>query len=142
MERNGDHALISNRSIPDNIVIPVLAYRDVREAVDWLSNAFGFRERLQIFDHRSQMITPEGGAVVATDSDAAPPAAHSVMVRVPNVDAHYERAKAAGATIVREPETHPYGERQYTARDLGGHAWTFTESVEDVDPGDWGGVMK
>jgi len=45
---------------------------------------------------------------------------------------------AAGATILRAPETYPYGERQYVAGDPDGHAWTFTESVEDVDPAAWG----
>ena len=61
------------------------------------------------------------------------------MVRVENVDAHYERSRHQGATILRIPETYPYGERQYTAEDLVGRRWTFSESITDVDPVSWGG---
>jgi 8-oxo-dGTP pyrophosphatase MutT (NUDIX family) len=63
------------------------------------------------------------------------------MVSVPDVDQHYARAVAAGARIVRPPETHPFGERQYTAADLGGHQWTFSQSVADIDPAAWGGQL-
>jgi len=55
-----------NRSIPSATVIPVLIYPDVREAVDWLSAAFGFAERLQIGDnHRSQLSFGDGAVIVA-----------------------------------------------------------------------------
>jgi uncharacterized glyoxalase superfamily protein PhnB len=40
---------------------------------------------------------------------------------------------------VREPADHPYGERQYNVEDLAGHVWTFTQSIADADPRDWGG---
>jgi uncharacterized glyoxalase superfamily protein PhnB len=63
------------------------------------------------------------------------------MVRVTDIDAHCARARSAGARIVQEPATYPYGERQYTAVDPGGHAWTFSESVADVDPASWGGTL-
>lgn len=63
------------------------------------------------------------------------------MVRVTDVDAHCAHARASGAQILDEPTTYPYGERQYSAADLGGHVWTFSESVEDVDPSTWGGVL-
>jgi uncharacterized glyoxalase superfamily protein PhnB len=58
---------------------------------------------------------------------------------VDDVDAHRERARESGARILRAPETQMYGERQYTAEDPGGHRWTFSQSVADVDPADWGG---
>ena len=47
----------------------------------------------------------------------------------------------AGARVLTEPTTHPFGERQYTAEDIGGHRWTFSQSVADVDPEAWGGVV-
>lgn len=132
----------SNRSMPDAAVIPVLTYRDVRAAVAWLERAFGFRERLSIGEHRSQLTWADAAVVVASAGPDAPgPAAHSVMVRVNDIDAHCARARASGARIVNEPTTYPYGERQYSAVDPGGHAWTFSESVEDVDPATWGGVL-
>lgn len=63
----------------------------------------------------------------------------SVMVRVDEASAHHERARTRGANIIAEPKDFPYGERQYTAEDLGGHHWTFSQSIADVAPEDWGG---
>ena len=133
-----------NRSIPASTVIPELGYADVAEAAAWLCRAFGFTERLRIGNHRVQL-NVGSGALVVTDRSADPGSdpgpAHSVMVRVADVDAHFERARAAGARVFGLPASYPYGERQYSAQDLGGHAWTFTQSVADVDPATWGGVL-
>jgi uncharacterized glyoxalase superfamily protein PhnB len=62
------------------------------------------------------------------------------MVRVENVGAHCERAREYGARIVMEPTDFEYGERQYAAEDLAGHQWTFSETLADVAPEDWGGT--
>jgi uncharacterized glyoxalase superfamily protein PhnB len=132
--------VIANRSVPSASVIPVLAYADVREAVDWLRDAFGFRKRLLIGDHRAHLVFAEG-AVVVTRSDSPPGDTHSVLVRVEDADAHHARAAEQGARILNPPTDYPYGERQYTAEDLGGHAWTFSESIADVDPASWGGTL-
>jgi len=128
-----------NRSIPPAAVIPTLAVRDVVAATNWLCAAFGFRVRLRIGTHRAQLAAGDG-AVILTELPAgqAVGADHGVMVRVADVDAHHARAVAAGATIATPPRTHPYGERQYVAHDPDGHAWTFTESVDDADPAGWG----
>ncbi len=53
---------------------------------------------------------------------------------------HCERARTGGARIVSQPADFPYGERQYTAADLGGHLWTFSQSIVDVAPEEWGGT--
>jgi uncharacterized glyoxalase superfamily protein PhnB len=66
---------------------------------------------------------------------------HAVMVRVEDVDKHFERTQRFGARIIRSPADYPYGERQYTVEDLGGHVWTFSESITDVDPEEWGGRL-
>jgi uncharacterized glyoxalase superfamily protein PhnB len=136
-----------NRSIPSSGVVPVLIYPDVRAAVAWLTAAFGFSERLQIGeDHRSQL-NAGAGAVIAGDvrGDRRPPrpgeATHSVLVRVEDAAAHCERARSHGAKILAEPTDFPYGERQYTAEDLAGHQWTFSETLRDVDPAEWGGLL-
>ena len=128
-----------NRSIPPAAVIPTLAVRDVTASADWLCAAFGFRVRLRIGNHRAQLAAGEG-AVIVTELPAGHSVGtdHRVMVRVDDIDAHHARATAAGAQEVHAPETYPYGERQYTVRDPDGHTWTFTESVEDVDPESWG----
>jgi uncharacterized glyoxalase superfamily protein PhnB len=135
-----------NRSIPFATVIPVLVYPDVREAVDWLVATFGFEEKVWIPDnHRCQMRVGDG-AVIAADaaSDRRPPRAgevtHAVVVRVPDVRAHCERARAGGAEILLEPTDWEYGERQYEAADPAGHRWTFSETLRDAAPEEWGGV--
>jgi uncharacterized glyoxalase superfamily protein PhnB len=66
---------------------------------------------------------------------------HSVIVRVEDVHAHCERARAHGARILMEPVDFEYGERQYTAEDPAGHQWTFSETLADVAPEEWGGVL-
>ena len=138
-----------NRSIPTATVVPVLIYPDVREAVTWLGAAFGFTERVRIGeDHRSQLNVGDGAVIIGdvrgdVRGDRVPPRAgevtHSVMVRVPNVDAHCEHAATHGARIVMTPTTFEYGERQYTAEDHAGHQWTFSETIDNVAPEDWGG---
>ncbi len=126
--------------MPSSTVIPVLAYDDVAAAVEWLCEAFGFTERWRAGDHRAQLAVG-GGAVAVTEgrSPQSDDATHSVMVRVEDADGHYERAKERGARILQPPTDHPYGERQYTAEDLAGHRWTFSQSIADVAPEDWGG---
>jgi uncharacterized glyoxalase superfamily protein PhnB len=47
----------------------------------------------------------------------------------------------SGAKIIQEPSDFPYGERQYTVEDPGGHHWTFSQSIADVDPASWGGTL-
>jgi uncharacterized glyoxalase superfamily protein PhnB len=128
-----------NRSMPDSTVIPELPYADVPAAAAWLAAAFGFRERLRIGAHRVQLVFRQG-AVIAVRSEGAP-APQSILVRVDDVDRSCEAARRAGATIVAEPADYPYGERQYTAVDIGGHRWTFSQSIADVDPADWGGEL-
>lgn len=135
-----------NRSIPQATVIPVLIYPDVRAAVDWLSRVFGFEERLRIGeDHRSQLRVGDGAVIVGdVRGERRPPrpgeVMHSLMVRVDDVHAHCHHARAQGARIVMEPTDFPYGERQYTAEDLAGHQWTFSETLADVAPEEWGGT--
>jgi uncharacterized glyoxalase superfamily protein PhnB len=141
-------ALKPNRSIPSSSVIPVLVYPDVRAAVEWLEAAFGFAERVQIGDdHRSQLRVGDGAVIVGdVRGDRRPPRrgeeTHAVMVRVEDARAHCDRARAHGARILMEPTDFEYGERQYTAEDPAGHRWTFSETLRDVAPEEWGGVTR
>ena len=120
-------------------VIPELPYDDVNKAADWLCQAFGFTVRLRIGNHRCQLNIGDGNMVVI-ERQAGRNDIGQIMIRVENVDAHCERAKAHGAKITREPTDYPYGERQYNVEDIGGHRWTFSQSIADVDPRDWGGT--
>jgi uncharacterized glyoxalase superfamily protein PhnB len=140
--------MIQNRSKPPGTIIPVLLYPDIRKAVDWLCTAFGFQERLRIGNHRSQLCYGGGSIVVAAlesefdrKSELPVTAAHSLLVSVENADSHFEHSSKAGAEIIRPPADCPYGERQYRVVDIGGHQWTFSQTIADVDPTDWGGEM-
>lgn len=139
--------MLANRSIPRCTVIPELAYPDIGEAIDWLCAAFGFTLRVRIANHRAQLNVGDGAVVLtegAPDKNEIPPArgglGHSVLVRVPDVDAHHDHARQHGARILRPPADHPYGERQYTAQDFAGRSWTFSQSIADVAPEEWGGT--
>jgi uncharacterized glyoxalase superfamily protein PhnB len=133
--------VLENRSSPRPSVIPVLAYAGVREAAEWLCRAFGFRERLRIGEHRVQLVYGDGALIVTELGDIETrPAAHSVHVRVEDAERHHEMAARSGAHILSPPTDYPYGERQYSAEDPGGHRWTFSQSIADVDPASWGGT--
>jgi uncharacterized glyoxalase superfamily protein PhnB len=137
----------TNRSAPPATVTPVLIYPDVRAAVAWLESAFGFEERVRIGDaHRSQLRVGSDGAVVVADvrgGQVAPSAGvvtQLLKVRVPDVDAAFERARDFGARVLEEPQTFEYGERSCVLEDLAGHRWELTQSVRDVEPEEWGGT--
>src|SRR6266851_2251079 len=121
--------MLANRSMPQCTVIPELAYPDVEEAIKWLCDAFGFTLRIGIGDHRAQLNVGDGAVVLTErrrgegdDSAGAVGSrapyqeelAHSVMVRVDDVDRHHERTRQCGARITRPLADYPYGERQGT----------------------------
>jgi uncharacterized glyoxalase superfamily protein PhnB len=132
----------------------MVSYEDVAAAIDWLSRAFGFRERGESFADAGGRVTHAelelDGAVVMLGwpgPEYRSPARHAqeceqarrwldvpwivdgVLVYVDAVDAHCEHARAAGATIIREPEDQPFG-RLYSAADLEGHRWMFMQPVQ------------
>lgn len=151
--------MANNRSKPAGTIIPTLIYDDVPKAIDWLCDVFGFTERLRAGTSHAQLAYGAGGGVMLGQSRigqgfAAPDSAvfrqphpnevsQVILVAVEDVERHHEHARQRGARILQPPETHMYGERQYTAEDLAGHRWTFSQTVEDVDPVGWGAqVLK
>lgn len=136
-----------NRSAPGARVVPVLVYEDVSAAIEFLCDAFGFSERLRAggpggiahaqltFGDGAIMLGRQGAEFRAPRPDEV---SQYVVVHVEDVDGHCERARRRGATIVKEPANMPFGERQYTVRDPGGHRWTFSQSIADVAPEAWG----
>jgi uncharacterized glyoxalase superfamily protein PhnB len=121
----------------------VLYYPDPGAAADWLCKTFGFTVRLRIANHRIQMKAGDGCFIVGEARGAAVEGSygtHVTMVRVADAHTHCERARQAGARILVAPVDHPYGERQYNCEDFAGHRWTFTQSIADVAPEDWGGT--
>jgi uncharacterized glyoxalase superfamily protein PhnB len=130
-------------------ITPYLLYEDVSGALDWLAKAFGFRERLRFEDEQGTVTHAEmslGDGVVMMGHpgpDYRSPkrlgqSTQQVHVYVDDVDAHFERARAAGATIVAEPGDQPYGDRRYDAEDPEGVRWSFAQHVRDVTPEEWG----
>jgi len=140
--------MVVNRSAPSATVVPILVYEDVSAAIQWLCSAFGFAERLRagapggVVSH-AQLAVGDGAIMLGRQgAEFRPPRAGEVnqyvTVHVDDVDRHYERSKAAGALILKAPVDMPFGERQYTAQDPGGHRWTFSQSIVDVALEDWG----
>lgn len=134
-----------NRSVPPETVVPILIYPDVRAAVTWLGDAFGFRERVRIGEsHRAQLSTGTDGAVIVAESrgeQRAPETGrvtHLIRVRVNDVNDHHSRARDFGARVIEGPTDRVYGERDYTVEDLVGHHWNFSETIRDVAPEDFG----
>jgi uncharacterized glyoxalase superfamily protein PhnB len=133
-------------------IVPFLGYEDAAAAIEWLGDAFGFREKrdqrheesgtithaeLELDGASIYISTPEGYAsprTLRTESEAArrsydnPWVIDGLFVQVDDVDAHCERARAAGATILREPEEPGIGFRIYSAEDPEGHRWMFGEA--------------
>ena len=126
-------------------MVPWLIYKDVDQAIRWLSGAFGFTERLRTPPepdgtiHHAQLAVGKG-AVVLTGQGVA--SRQSLYVQVDDVDGHFARARQFGARILRPPNSCAFGERQYTAEDLAGHEWTFSQSIADVKPEDWGAIVS
>jgi uncharacterized glyoxalase superfamily protein PhnB len=131
-------------------------YDDPASAIDWLCKAFGFEVRLKVEGepgeiHHSELVFG-GGLVMVGDAKKGAEAAYrrsprsvggantqALMVFVDDVDAHCQRARAAGATIVAEPKNIDYGEeywedRAYECVDPEGHRWWFYQRLRDPKP--------
>lgn len=142
--------MLVSRTTGSTSVVPELVYADVGEAIDWLSESFGFTELWRIDGHRARLAFGNGVVIVA-DADpeygrSAPDLgglhSHAVMVKVDDVDAHHDHVRQRGAQILSPPTDYAYGERQYSVEDLAGHRWTFTQAIADLAPEDWGGTSK
>jgi uncharacterized glyoxalase superfamily protein PhnB len=141
--------MIENRSVPPSTILPHLTYRDVAEAIAWLTRAFGFSEHYRYGEPIEGAQLHLGDAWImlngATGRRATPATlgyrTQSLTVFIEDVDAHFQRAKSAGAKIVEEPHETGYGEWQYAAEDLDGHHWLFSRHLRDVAPEEWGAVV-
>ena len=136
---------------PSPTVIPMIAYEDGSAALEWLARAFGFRERTRVtmpdgsIGHAEMEVGDDGVIMLAEpDPHYQGPARHAatcdaarrwsavpyvidgVHVYVDDVDAHFEQARQAGATILSEPGDGGHG-RSYRAADLEGHRWMFDQ---------------
>ena len=122
------------------IVTPYLLYEDGAAALDFLSRAFEFEETRRMtssggrVDH-AEMRLGDGEIHLGQPREPTSPnrfggTAVQLYVYVADVDAHCERARAAGAEIVDEPADQDYGDRRYHARDPEGHSWCFAQRLD------------
>jgi uncharacterized glyoxalase superfamily protein PhnB len=141
-------------------IVPMLAYEDAAAAIDWLTEAFGFRERPdERYTDADGTVTHaelerDGASVMLAtpNPDYQSPKHHretceparrwldnpwvidGLFVEVDDVDAHHARAVAAGATVIRPLEGPDFtGLRRYTAEDLEGHRWMFGQPIAPPD---------
>ena len=140
----------ATRQVVTPAVVPMLSYEDGIAALDWLSRAFGFREIARHTEpdgrlSHGEMTVPGGSIMLASPTpdyqspkrhreiceqarkwSAVPWIVDGVLVYVADVERHFVRAKAAGATILSDIEEGPPG-RRYRAEDLEGHRWFFMQ---------------
>lgn len=148
-------ALVSEHIYPDSMrtITPYLLYEDVAGAVAWLVEAFGFEEILRYSEPDGEVIHAElrhGDARLMLGDPGEEyrnplrigHVSQYVYVLVDDVDAHFERARAAGARILLEPTDQEYGDRRYDVEDCEGHRWMFAQRMRDLRPEDWGAVRK
>lgn len=130
---------------PENMprITPYLLYEDVESMLEWLSAAFGLQERMRLPgpDGRAghaEMALQDGVVMMGRpgpeyrNPKRTGHFTQELYVYVDDVDAHYARAKRAGATILQEPTDQFYGDRRYRAADPEGHHWCFATHVRDV----------
>ncbi len=137
-----------NRSVPRSTITATLIYDDMEKAIDWLSRTFDLKEVWRIEDHGA-LLSLDGAEVYVRGPRkgkvfnvmAGSSCSGSLMVRVEDLNTHYERSLRRDVEILQEPRDEVYGERQYTVRDIGGHHWTFSETIKDVAPEEWGATL-
>ncbi len=123
-------------------IIPTLQYKDARKAIDWLCQAFGFEKHLVVdgendtiahaqltFGKSMIMLGSENendyGKLVKSPESLNGKNTQAPYVVVEKIDAHYERALAAGAEMLIDIKDEEYGGRGYTCKDFEGYIWNF-----------------
>jgi PhnB protein len=120
-------------------IAPYLLYEDGAAAIDFLTKAFGFEEVMRaeedgVVNHAELRLGDDSVMLGYPGEDYKSPRAADhytalVHVYVDDVDAHFERARGAGAEIVQEPTDQEYGDRRYDAKDPEGHFWSFASKL-------------
>lgn len=136
---------------PTQLIVPYLYYHEVEDALRWLENAFGFRERAK------ETIRAPSGLVVHSAMDhgdalfmlGKPSGEYrnpkelevrtqNTYIYVDDIEAHFARAKGAGARLLTDGiEDAFYGDRRYGAEDVEGHHWYFAQKVRAVPADEW-----
>lgn len=132
-------------------ITPHIYSEDAQRALDWVTGTLGFRER------KEMRVTGPDGVILHAEAEYGDgvvafghpgPGFQSAKRQggakgllyiyvLDDLDAHYERARDAGADIVMEPEDTFYGDRRYSIVDPEGNEWTLAQHVRDVSPEEW-----
>jgi PhnB protein len=136
-------------------VTPYLLYEDCDAALDFLTRAFGFEEVLRYtgeegyVNHAEMKVGPQGRIYLGDPGESYKSPRRlgqetcGIYVEVDeDVDALCERAHAAGAEIVQQPEDQEYGHRRFTAKDPEGQVWFFARPIKEVAPEEWGAEAR
>jgi uncharacterized glyoxalase superfamily protein PhnB len=145
-------AMLKNRSVPVDTILPHITYKNLAPAIDWLSATFGFVEHYRYGDpvQGAQMHLSKAFIMV----NAARPGrsspielgslgsdTQSLTIFIEDVESHYAHSRADNANIVEELHETIYGELQYGVEDLEGHHWLFARHARDVSPDAWGATI-
>ncbi len=141
--------MISNRSVPANTILSHVVYQDLPAAIDWLIRTFGFVEHFRYGEPINGAQLHIGDAYImvkqAKPGESSPArlgfGTQSLTIFVKDVEAHFQRAKSAGARIVEDLHETEYGEFQYGVEDLDGHHWLFSRHARNVSPDEWGATV-
>ena len=124
------------------VLVPYLSYVDAKAAMAFLHDAFGF-QTIQAFDAEDgrlmhgEMRCDAGIIMIGSVDEPAAKASPGLYLVVTDVDAHFERARAAGADIVYPPEDTEFGTRRYRCRDPEGHEWSFGTYQPQFEAPSW-----
>ncbi len=116
-------------------IYPTYTYRDARAAIDWLGRAFGFAAKAVHPPEGDEVahaeLALEGAVIMLGSKGAGDPRVHcrpgsgATYVATDDINARYERAVAAGAEVIRQPNATDYGSREFSVRDPEGNIWSF-----------------
>jgi PhnB protein len=121
-------------------VTPYLNLKDAHQALDFIKKAFGAEEKFR-------MPMPDGkighaeirigdSMIMLSEAMQKAPKQGSLFLYVSDVDAVFSRAKAAGATVLQEPQNMFWGDRYAIVEDAWGNSWSIATHIEDVPPGE------
>lgn len=124
------------KPIPDgyHTITPRLFVQDADALVQFLKAAFDAAERPR-GDKRSPAEMVIGDSIVIVSGAGARPAMPAFLyLYVPDADAVYRNAIAAGAKSIEAPQNTHYGDRRAMVEDPQGNTWQIATHVEDVSP--------
>jgi uncharacterized glyoxalase superfamily protein PhnB len=141
--------MLKNRSVPVDTVLPHVTYKNLPQAIGWLTANFGFVMHYRYGDPVQGAQLHLGNAFIMVNSarpGQSSPAelggsTQSLTIFVEDVESHYAHAHATGARIVEDLHETEYGELQYGTEDVEGHHWLFSRHARDVSPEAWGATI-